>query len=141
MIDWKHILPLLIPLLSIALGIGLAMFGLWLDYRKKTQLVELHHKERLLALERGQELPPLPEQLLGNVRRPESLLGTLRWGLIWLMVGMAVALAMLNGEDSAQAVWAGVPIAIGLAQLITYVVAIRQSGHGNGVAKSVTLSK
>ena len=49
--------------LATALGVGIGMLALWIDYRKKRDIFELHHKERMLAIERGMEVPPLPEAL------------------------------------------------------------------------------
>ena len=57
MSDLKHILPLLIPIIAIVMGIGMGMLGFWLDYQKKIRIFELHHKERMLAIERGMEVP------------------------------------------------------------------------------------
>ncbi len=56
----SDLLALMIPILGVTMGIGLAMLGLWFDYRRKKEMFELHHKERMVAIEKGMEVPPLP---------------------------------------------------------------------------------
>jgi hypothetical protein len=131
MSEFRHILPFFIPLVAIIMGIGVAMLALWLDHQKKIHLFELHHKERLMAIERGMELPPLPAEFFQGRGKPESsLVNNLRWGLIWLLVGMAVAAAMIINGESSGAAWGLIPIAIGLAQLIFYSIGRRQPPAG-----------
>ena len=128
MSEFRHILPFFIPLVAIIMGIGVAMLALWLDHQKKIHLFELHHKERLMAIERGMELPPLPAEFFQGQGKPESsLVSNLRWGLIWLFLGMAIAAAMILNGDSSRAAWGLIPIAIGLAQLIFYSIGRRQA--------------
>jgi hypothetical protein len=128
MSEFRHILPFFIPLVAIIMGIGVAMLALWLDHQKKIHIFELHHKERLMAIERGMELPPLPAEFFQGQGKPESsLVSNLRWGLIWLFLGMAIAAAMILNGDSSRAAWGLIPIAIGLAQLIFYSIGRRQA--------------
>jgi hypothetical protein len=67
--DIRHIIPFFVPIIAIILGIAIGMLGLILDYRKKSRMFELHHQERLLAIERGMEVPPLPPEFFFNPRR------------------------------------------------------------------------
>lgn len=124
----KHILPLLIPMIAILGGVLVAIVVIALDYRKKTQLLDQHHKERLQAIERGIELPPLPAELLGagaDARtRPLDLADrSLRHGLMFLLVGLALAGALAINHDTDSAAWGLIPMAIGLANLIYYRLA------------------
>ena len=41
-------------------GIGIGMLGLWTDHKRKSQMLEQMHKERMAAIEKGIELPPMP---------------------------------------------------------------------------------
>lgn len=128
MTDLKHIIPLLIPLVAIIMGIGVGMLALWLDHQKKTRIFELHHKERMLAIERGMEVPPLPLELLQGRDKPAATLsGSLRWGLIWLFLGLAIAIGHVFNNRSDTAVWALMPIAVGLALLLYYSIGRRDA--------------
>ena len=82
-IGLKHIMPFLVPIVAIVMSLGIGMLAIWVDYRKKRDMFELHHKERLIAIERGMELPALPEAFyspLDRNKRPRHLLT----GMIWL---------------------------------------------------------
>ena len=121
--DFRHILPLFIPIIAIVMGIGIGMLGLFLDYQKKTRMFELHHKERLLAIERGMEVPALPPEFFtsgGKATSPRS--NSLRWGMIWLGLGLALGVAMWINDGPEQASWALLPVALGLAQIGFYFV-------------------
>ena len=122
----KNVVAVFIPIIAIIMGVGLAMLGLWLDHQKKTRIFELHHKERLAALERGIELPPLPAEFFQGRAPSESRgQGVLLWGLIFTFVGLAFAGAQTINGDTESAAWALVPIAVGTAQLIFYYVVFR----------------
>jgi hypothetical protein len=54
------ILAVVIPILAIVMGIGYAMLAIWLRYQRRKEVYEMHHRERMLAIERGMEVPPLP---------------------------------------------------------------------------------
>lgn len=141
MSDMKHIIPLLIPLVAIVMGIGIGMLALWLDHQKKTRIFELHHKERLLAIERGMEVPPLPLELLQGHNKPKATLaGSLRWGLIWLFLGLAIAIGHVFNDRADTAVWALMPIAVGLALLLYYSI-IRRQESGSAAAPATSGSK
>ena len=123
--ELRHILPLLIPIVAIVMGIGIAMLAVYIDYRKKREIFELHHKERMYAIERGMEVPPLPPQLLAGANTREGRCAAspadhLRRGLMWLLVGCAVSLALAINRDIESAAWGLIPIAVGLANLIFY---------------------
>ena len=125
--DLKHIVPFFIPIIAIVMGIGIGMLSLWLDYQKKARLFELNHKERLFALERGIELPPLPADFFksGNQKDEpgDPRASSLRWGLLWVFLGLALAAAMAINNGVEAASWALLPIAVGVAQLIYYQAA------------------
>jgi hypothetical protein len=111
----------LIPIFGIVFGVGLPVsipiiFGI-LNYRKRRRLMELHHAERMAAIERGMDVPPLPLELIDgrSARRRTSLLP----GLVWLFVGLAVLISMQSiGEE--EAILGLIPAGVGLAYLIYY---------------------
>jgi hypothetical protein len=112
----------LIPLVAIVLGVGLPfsipIVYMSLDYRKRRRLLELHHAERMAAIERGMELPAFPMELLAaprSRRRSTSLLP----GLIWFFVGVAILIAMQSIADE-EAMLGLIPAGIGLAYLVYY---------------------
>jgi len=105
------------------LGIGLpaAVVITWitLHYRRRRRLIELHHAERMAAIERGMEIPDLPPEMLTG--RPRRRRTSLLPGLVWFFVGLAVVVSRGSLEDAPLALGL-VPLAIGLAYLIYYFV-------------------
>ena len=62
-----------IPIVAIVMSLSIPIVFAIVDYRRRRDIVEAHHKERMAAIERGMELPPLPECVLQVVqRRPEA---------------------------------------------------------------------
>ena len=114
----------LIPLFGIVFAIGLPVsipiILAVLNYRKRRRLMELHHTERMAAIERGMELPPLPLDIIdgrSGRRRRTSLLP----GLVWLFVGLSLLISMQSiGEQ--EAIFGLIPTGVGLAYLIYYFV-------------------
>lgn len=109
-----------IPFFAIFMGVGVPsavlVVYLVLNYNKRRRLMELHHVERMAAIERGMELPPLPIELLeGSRRRSTSLLP----GLVWFFIGVAVMIAMRATGES-EGMIGLVPAGVGLAYLIYY---------------------
>ncbi len=116
-----------IPVIAIVMGIGIAMLNLLLDYRKKVAIFELHHKERMAAIEKGLEVPPLPADLLRSNRTASGPGDYLRRGLILLFVGAGVTGAMMI-EGHAGAYYGMIPAAIGVAYLLYYFLHARTVG-------------
>jgi Domain of unknown function (DUF6249) len=124
--DPTSIIGVLIPVIAIVMGIGIGMLSLYLDYRKKRSMYELHHKERMAAIEKGMDVPPLPPEFFENPRRRlRTRSDYLRRGLIWLLVGGAITAALYNQERS-ESLWGLVPTAVGLAYLLFYYLDGRQ---------------
>ena len=124
--DIRHIIPFFVPIIAIVMGIAIGMLALWLDHQKKMRMFELHHQERLMAIERGMEVPPLPPEFFANPRRDDAAgprASSLRWGLIWLLLGAALGVAMGLNDGLEQASWALLPAAVGLAQILYYFLA------------------
>lgn len=111
-----------VPLFAIVFAIGLPLsipiiFAV-LNYRKRKHLVQLHHAERMAAIERGMEVPPLPIGLIDD-RKPRR--SSLLPGLVWLFIGLALLIAMQSVREE-EAIFGLIPIGIGLAYLIYYFV-------------------
>lgn len=110
-----------IPIIAIIMSLSIPIVFAIIDYRRRRDIVEAHHKERMAAIERVMELPPLPESFFksfGNDRKPRHLLS----GMIWTFVGVGlfVGLREVAGEDVAW--FALMPIGVGLALLVYYFV-------------------
>jgi hypothetical protein len=91
-----------------------------LDYRRRRDIVEAHHKERLAAIERGMDLPPLPESFYQSIR-PARRSSYLLPGLVWLFIGIGLFIAL--GEVGGNLRNFGlIPAGIGLALLIYHAV-------------------
>ena len=127
-----EVVAVLIPLFGIVFGIAVAIVAIIAAHREKTQRVELRHKERLAAMEKGLELPPELEDPDNSGKRSRA--GSLRSGLIGLGVGIVLyfALDRLAGDD--VALLGLIPAAVGLANLIFYYVEGRKKSNGNGGA-------
>ena len=122
----ESIMGLSIPIIAIVLGIGIAMLSLYLEYRKKRDIFELHHKERMAAIDKGMEIPPLPAEFYQDARRRCRPGDNLRRGLVLLFVGGAIA-AALSATGHRAAAWGLVPAAVGLANLLAYFIEARRN--------------
>jgi hypothetical protein len=114
----------LVPLFGIVFAVGLPLsipiVFMALHYRRRRRQMELHHAERMAAIERGMEIPPLPVERVDRgqwPRRRSSLLP----GLVWLFVGLAVVIS-LRRLAADEALLGLIPASIGLAYLIYYLV-------------------
>jgi len=132
----KDILVLLIPLSAIVLGIGVGMLAIYLEYRKRKEMFALYHQERMAAIDKGIELPPLPEEFFGaDCGKPVSPHAKLLGGLIPLFVGLALFVALRYNARSSVALYALIPIAVGLAMLIYYFTVGRKEAEAIEAAK------
>jgi hypothetical protein len=141
------ILGVMIPIVAIVMGLGVGMLKVWTDYRKKRDILQAHHAERMAAIEKGIELPPLPPQFYGSYDAPAAAaiveqqlkgeaggLRYLRSGLMWLLIGIAISIALYADHSDhmhTAAWWGAVPIAFGLSKLLFYFIANRASGRAS----------
>ncbi len=123
-VDPEGIIAIAIPIVAIVFGLSLAMLRSWLDYKKKKEVFELHHRERMAAIEKGMEVPALPAELFANTMTPNKQRDPLRSGLIWTLVGAAISTAMYL-EDKDHWAWGLIPAAIGIANLLYYAISRR----------------
>jgi len=115
---------MLIPILGTAFVCGAIITHTITEAAKHRKIYEMYHKERLAAIEKGIELPPLPLELFDKessrtVKRPRHLLK----GMIWLLVGLAGVVALHydpRGRD--YALYALIPAGVGVAYLLYYAV-------------------
>jgi hypothetical protein len=123
-----EILGVMVPIVAIVMGIGVVLLGIWLDYRKKRDMFEMVHKERMAAIDKGIDVPPLPPELFQNQRFGRTPADYLRRGLVWFFTGVALTFALfrVTGGESGPAYFGLIPTGIGLANLIMFLYASRQ---------------
>jgi hypothetical protein len=114
-------LAVFIPITAIVMSLLIPIVYTITDYRRRRDVVEAHHRERLAAIERGMDIPPLPESFynpLQRTRRPRHLLT----GMIWFFIGIAlfISLGAVAGEE--VRFFGLIPAGVGLAFLIYYAI-------------------
>jgi hypothetical protein len=110
-----------IPIVAIVMSLAIPIIYQVLDYRRRRDIVEAHHKERLAAIERGMELPALPEAFyspLDRNKRPRHL----PTGMVWLFIGIALFLALGAVAGEEVRFFGLIPAGVGLAFLIYYFI-------------------
>ena len=122
-------LALIIPIISVIMGMGVAMLAIYLGYRKRKDLLDHFHQERMAAIEKGIECPPWPDRLLADEDAPPSPRRHLLKGLVWLFIGLAVTVAVYATFDFRRALFGLIPAGIGLAHLIYYFVEGRREAE------------
>ncbi len=113
-----------IAAVAIAL-IGYIGFREWLRHKRRA----LIHRERLAAIEKGVDLPPVEQELKRSAWNVQRTL--LLAGLIWISLGLSafVTLSTLIASPANAKLeippgvqWLGLaPVAIGLSHLIVYL--------------------
>jgi hypothetical protein len=121
------IISLFIPIIAIVMGIGIGMLSIYLSYRKRKEMFALYHQERMAAIEKGIELPPLPEDFFHEDGKPlrRSPHGTLLSGLVLVFIGLTLYLALhftvtRTDTGGGAALFALIPAGVGAACLIYY---------------------
>jgi hypothetical protein len=111
-----------VAIVAILVGFGLPLVAVMtyivLNYRQRRALMELHHAQRMAAIERGLELPPLSMDMFERARsrrRSTSLLPA----LVWFFVGVAILVGMQSISDE-EALIGLVPTGVGIAYFIYY---------------------
>ena len=122
-----------VPLTAIVLGIGAGIVSMLLKHREKKALLEAHHRERLVAIERGMtDLPPMPPELVGLLQgaAPASADGmkggvNLLIGLCLLLGGLALCVGLSAIAGLKVGLMGMIPAAVGLANLLYFYVVRR----------------
>jgi hypothetical protein len=121
-----NIIPLValsLPILAILVTGAVAFIAMFLKYKRRKEAFALYHQERMAAIDKGVDLPPLPEAFLMDSGRPyRTPLAhrPLLIGLVLLLGGLSLLLGLSYRAGSEQAIWGLVPSAVGLAFLIYY---------------------
>jgi hypothetical protein len=125
----EEVVAVFIPIIAIFMSLLIPIVYAVVDYKRRRDIVDANHRERLAAIERGMELPALPESFYQSIK-PARRSSYLLPGLVWLFVGVGifVALGAIAGEDVR---YLGlIPAGVGLAYLIYYFVEGRKLPTG-----------
>jgi len=120
-----EVFAMTIPLLSIFGGVAIAIVAIIMGGRKK----ELAHKERLLAMEKGMEIPVEPQ----DEKRPAHL-SNRSSGLVLTLLGLALTIALFAVAGKDGGVWGLLPMAIGIGLLISSSLEKREIEDKQGVS-------
>jgi len=113
-----------IPIVAITLGIGIGALAIWSEHKRKLELIDRIHRERMLALEKGVEPPALPPSMVGDLAAKPKPVPRYLWpkamrnGLALLFGGIVLYFALINADGREGATFMLVPAALGLANLI-----------------------
>lgn len=135
----EGVIALFIPITAIVMSLAIPIVVSILDYRRRRDIVEAHHKERLAAIERGMEIAPLPESFYLPAEKKRRPGWSLLAGLIWLFIGIGLFMGLAAVASRDVAWFALIPGGIGLAFLIYYFVEGRKDaapGGGTGPTPS-----
>jgi hypothetical protein len=132
----------LIPAVAIVGGIAFAAYSMYLRVRSHREMLQMHHAERMAAIEKGIELPPLPPEILHDRYYAAGYRGGYRRrrgsGLTLVLVGVAVSVAMWQVNGDRNFWWGLVIIAWGVGRLVgeyqDRAAAPPQSGNGGPVS-------
>ncbi len=130
------VLSVFIPIVAIVFGIGAGMLSTWTEHKRRSQLLDQAHRERMSALEKGLPMPELPPNLVtgksedGNPRY--APLRAMRFGLMMLGIGIVLYLALGRVAHEDVALFGLIPAVIGAANLVYAGLLSRKERAGPG---------
>ncbi|MEO8063810.1 MAG: hypothetical protein ABI821_13795 [Pseudomonadota bacterium] len=133
-----------IPIVAIVMGIGIGMLSIWSEHKRKAQLLEQLHRERMLALEKGVEPPTITPGLVGFLNSkaqppPRHMWPrAMRTGLWFLFGGVILYFAIEEAGGHEGALFTLVFAAVGLANLIYAAVLWKQEKDTPAQARTPT---
>jgi hypothetical protein len=98
-----------IPIIFVMGAIAVTITAMILDSSRKDR----QHKERLVAMEKGIELPEDPIKT-----SPPRYLAMRAWGLVFSLIGLATFIGITAEEGIQHGVWGLMPVSIGVALLV-----------------------
>jgi cadmium resistance protein CadD (predicted permease) len=110
-----------IPIVAIIMGCSIAIVSIWGEHKRKAQLLEQNHRERMNAIEKGVELPPLPANLVhdsSNGPSTSTPAKSLRAGIMLVLIGVLLFFAIQSIEAEEVALFGLIPAAVGIANLV-----------------------
>jgi len=98
-----------IPIIFVLGAIAVTITAMILDSSRKDR----EHKERLVAMERGIELPVAPVK-----KSPPRYLAMRAWGFVFTLLGIAVTIGISAEAGIKHGLWGLIQLSIGIALLI-----------------------
>lgn len=114
-----------IPVVAVALGMAIAMLSVWTEHKRKSQLLDQYHKERLVALDKGVELPELDRRLVA-LDEADTPARAFRNGIMMLLLGVILFFAIDRLLKERFALFGLIPTAVGIANLVYGVLLTRK---------------
>src|SRR5688572_15865417 len=120
------VIGVFIPIIAIIMGVSAGIVAIWSEHKRKAQLLEQNHRERMQAIEKGLELPPLPANLVGTSNGPSTSTPekALRAGIMMTLIGVLLYFAIDEVGAGEAALFGLIPAAIGVANLV-YAAVLR----------------
>src|SRR5689334_5305622 len=114
------VIGVFIPIVAIVMGIGIGMLAIWSEHKRKSQILEQNHRERMHAIDKGIELPPLPMNLVGTSNGPStaSAAKSLRSAIMLLVIGILLFFGIGVAGGKEGAIFGLIPAAVGVANLV-----------------------
>lgn len=129
------IIGVFIPIIAIVMGIGIGMLSIWTEHKRKAQLLEQFHRERVLALEKGLPLPEMDRRLVAlDDQEPPTAARAYRNGIMLLLIGIILYFGLEELLGSKFSLFGLVPAAIGIANLL-YGVMLQRKENSEGASK------
>jgi hypothetical protein len=127
-----EIVGVFIPIVAIVMGIGIGMMAVWSEHKRKAQLLEQNHRERMHALEKGIDLPPIPANLVGGSNGPSTATAakSLRSGIMLTLIGVLLFFAIGTAGGREGALFGLIPAAIGIANFVYAGILWQQEKRG-----------
>src|SRR5258706_12545332 len=118
-------LAVMIPIIATVMGMGTAIVAIYFGYRKRTEMFKLYHQERMAAVDKGVELPPIPDSFFASAHTSSPRRDLLK-GLVWLFLGVGITVALYSNLHSKKAPYGLLPPRIALPYLICYTAGGRK---------------
>ena len=127
------VIGVFIPIVAIVMGIGIGMLAVWSEHKRKAQLLEQNHRERMHALEKGIDLPAIPANLVGGSNGPSTATAakSLRSGIMLTLIGVLLYFAIYTAGGHEGALFGLIPAAIGIANFVYAGILWQQEKRGD----------
>jgi hypothetical protein len=114
-------LVFLIPITAIVMSLGIGALHLWTEHKRKSQMLEQLHRERMAAIEKGIDLPPMTLDTHATANSAETSAPNpakvLRAGVFMLALGIVLYFALDTVGAAEAAVFGLIPATLGVANL------------------------
>jgi hypothetical protein len=122
-----EIMGMMIPIIAIVMGIGIGMLSIWTEHKRKAQLLEQFHRERIAALEKGVSMPELDRRLVAlDENEPPTAAKAYRNGIMMFLVGVVLYFALDRLVGERISLFGLIPAAVGVANLFYGVMLQRK---------------